>query len=104
MHGFDRADDRPATFGHSAQIKTAAEGAVNGTITRRPEPNSQTAAGTGIAAFSPDATAASIAKTHVLSRTLDSRHALTGPSAAGMLPSSVQGGIHSVSRQGMSAI
>jgi len=36
--------------------------------------------------------------------TLDSRHTLTGPSAAGMLPSSVQGGIHSVSLQGMSAI
>ena len=40
----------------------------------------------------------------LLSRTLDGRHTLKGPSAAGMLPSSVQGGIHSVSLQGMSAI
>jgi hypothetical protein len=43
-------------------------------------------------------------KQHLLSRTLDGRHTLTGPSAAGMLLSSVQGGIHSVSLQGMSAI
>jgi len=40
----------------------------------------------------------------LLMSTLDSRHAFAGPSAAGTLPSSLQGGIHSVSRKGMSAI